>query len=42
MNGRTRQILAGAVALTLAMLTHAVVATEGRADAPAGQMTWGT
>ena len=39
MNRRKRQIMAGAVALTLSALTHAVVASEGHADAPAGQMT---
>ena len=40
MNGRRRQVVAGAVALTLAAITHAIVASDGRADAPAGQMTW--
>ena len=40
MNRRTRQILAGVLALTSAALTHAIVAPEAPADAPAGQMTW--
>ncbi len=40
MNRRTRQILAGVLALTSAVLTHAIVAPEAQADAPAGQMTW--
>src|SRR5712692_1324944 len=40
MNRRRRQVVAGVVALTLAAFTHAVAAPEGRADAPAGQMTW--
>jgi peptide/nickel transport system substrate-binding protein len=47
MNRRRRQVVAGAVALTLVAFTHAVVAAQGRADAPAGraeapagQMTW--
>src|SRR5438309_33289 len=40
MTGRTRQIVAGVLALTSAALTHAIVAPEARAEAPAGQMTW--
>ena len=47
MNRRRRQVVTGAVALTLATFTHAIVAPKGRADAPAGradapagQMTW--
>ena len=40
MNRRRRQIVAGAVALTLAVCILAVAAPEGGADAPAGQMTW--
>src|SRR5881628_962999 len=40
MNRRTRQVVAGALALTLATVAHAIVAPRARADAPAGQMTW--
>ena len=40
MNRRRRQIVAGVLALTLIASTHAIAAPEGRADAPAGQMTW--
>src|SRR6195256_883787 len=40
MTRRTRQTVAGVLALTSAALTHAIVAPEARADAPAGQMTW--
>src|SRR5437879_5310333 len=40
MTGRARQIVAGVLALTSAALTHAIVAPEARAEAPAGQMTW--
>src|SRR5207245_2359096 len=40
MTGRTRQIVAGVLALTSAALTHAILAPEARAEAPAGQMTW--
>ena len=40
MSGGRRRILTGAVALALLALAHATVAPEGRAEAPAGQMTW--
>src|SRR5437867_8106949 len=40
MNRRTRQVVAGVLALTWAALMHAVVARPAHADAPAGQMTW--
>jgi peptide/nickel transport system substrate-binding protein len=40
MDRRRRQIVAGVLALTLIASTHAIAASEGRADAPAGQMTW--
>src|SRR5437899_11342220 len=40
MNRRRRQIVARVLALTLIASTHAIAAPEGRADAPAGQMTW--
>src|SRR5467141_301644 len=40
MTRRTRQTVAGVLALTSAALTHAIVAPEARADAAAGQMTW--
>src|SRR5438094_5715280 len=40
MTGRTRQIVAGVLALTSAALTHAILAPEARAEAPAGQITW--
>jgi peptide/nickel transport system substrate-binding protein len=40
MNRRRRQLLTGAIALTLAALSHAFAAPESRATPPAGQMTW--
>src|SRR5712692_5121028 len=40
MNRRGRQVVAGAVALTLAAFTCAIATPEARADAPAGQLTW--
>jgi len=40
MNPRRRQIVARVLVLTLIASTHAIAAREGRADAPAGQMTW--
>src|SRR5712692_5781166 len=40
MNGARRQVVAGAAALTLAAFTLALAASEGRANVPAGQMTW--
>jgi len=40
MNRRRRQIVARVLALTLIASTHVIAAPEGRADAPAGQMTW--
>src|SRR2546426_2527627 len=40
MTGRTRQIVAGVLALTSAALTHGILAPEARAEAPAGQLTW--
>src|SRR6266849_1152413 len=40
MNPRRRQIVARVLVLTLIASPHAIAAREGRADAPAGQMTW--
>ena len=40
MTRRRQQCARGAVALTVAALSHMVMAPAGRADAPAGQMTW--
>src|SRR5436309_5149496 len=40
MTRRTRRIVAGVLALTSAALTHAILAPEARAEAPAGQLTW--
>ena len=40
MSGRTRSILAGAVALTLTAFTQTAVAQGARADTATGQMTW--
>src|SRR5262245_45085103 len=40
MNERTRQIVAGALALALAAYASPVWGQEGRAEPPAGRMTW--
>src|SRR3989475_12859962 len=40
MNRRTRQFMAGALALTLAALAQTIVTRSVHADAPAGQITW--
>src|SRR5213593_64292 len=40
MNRRRRLIVARVLAVTLIASTHAIAVPEGRADAPAGQMTW--
>src|SRR5262245_4137838 len=40
MNRRTRQIVAGVLALMVAACAHAALARPAQADAPAGQMTW--
>src|SRR2546428_5015702 len=40
MNPRRRQIVARVLVWPLSRSPHAIAAREGRADAPAGQMTW--